>query len=113
MVIQQFNNPTYHPQFIQTRFEPNSRPSIPPHTHATLILLQTVIVQFEDFETQKAVPLLARYKDTYRVFNDDIQGTGSVTLSGLLSAARNSGFELKDCKILCAGAGSAGRGVCT
>ena len=72
-----------------------------------------VIVQFEDFQTEKAVPLLQRYKETYRVFNDDIQGTGSVTLSGLLSAARNSGFELKDCRILCAGAGSAGMGVCS
>eukprot|EP00606_Chrysophyceae_sp_TOSAG23-5_P001205 GSChrysophyteH2.ASY1.ANO1.841.1 assembled CDS len=48
-----------------------------------------VIVQFEDFETPKAVPLLARYRDKYRMFNDDIQGT-----------------------VLCVGAGSAGLGVC-
>jgi malate dehydrogenase (oxaloacetate-decarboxylating)(NADP+) len=71
-----------------------------------------VIVQFEDFETSKAVPLLARYRNQYRVFNDDIQGTGSVTLSCLLSAARNSGSRITDLKVLCAGAGSAGRGVC-
>ena len=70
------------------------------------------IVQFEDFETPKAVPLLERYRNKYRMFNDDIQGTGSVTLSCLMSAARNAGKELKDLRILCAGAGSAGLGVC-
>ena len=72
-----------------------------------------VVIQFEDFQTEKAVPLLERYRHTYRVFNDDIQGTGAVTLSCLLSAARSGGFELKDCRILCAGAGSAGMGVCS
>jgi len=71
-----------------------------------------VVVQFEDFETPKAVPLLERYREKYRMFNDDIQGTGSVTLSGLLSALRNAGTDIKDAKILCAGAGSAGLGVC-
>jgi len=71
-----------------------------------------VVVQFEDFETTKCVPLLERYRDKFRMFNDDIQGTGSVTLSGLLSALRNAGQSIKDAKILCAGAGSAGLGVC-
>jgi malate dehydrogenase (oxaloacetate-decarboxylating)(NADP+) len=46
------------------------------------------------------------------MFNDDIQGTGSVTLSGLLSACRNAGKSLTDIRVLCAGAGSAGLGVC-
>ena len=72
-----------------------------------------VVVQFEDFETSKAVPLLAKYRNIYRVFNDDIQGTGCVALSGLMSAARNSGSKLTDMRILCAGAGSAGLGVCS
>ncbi len=70
------------------------------------------IVQFEDFETKKAVPLLERYRYKYRVFNDDMQGTGSVTLSCVLSALRNSGSDIKDMKVVCAGAGSAGIGVC-
>ena len=52
-----------------------------------------VVVQFEDFETSKAVPLLAKYKDKYRCFNDDIQGTGCVTLSGLMLFAEWAFFE--------------------
>jgi malate dehydrogenase (oxaloacetate-decarboxylating)(NADP+) len=72
-----------------------------------------VVVQFEDFESKKAVPLLAKYRHVYRCFNDDIQGTGSVTLAGLLSAARNAGSSIRDLKIVCAGAGSAGLGVCS
>ena len=71
-----------------------------------------VIVQFEDFESAKALPLLERYRDKFRMFNDDIQGTGSVTLSGLLSAVKNYGGDLRQCRVLCAGAGSAGLGVC-
>ena len=47
-------------------------------------------MQFEDFETNKAIPLLNKYRDTYRCFNDDIQGTGCVTLAGLVAAARQA-----------------------
>lgn len=69
-------------------------------------------LQFEDFETPKAVPLLEKYRHKYRCFNDDIQGTGCVTLAGVLSAARNAGTDIRDMRFLCAGAGSAGLGVC-
>lgn len=72
-----------------------------------------VVVQFEDFETPKALALLARYRNKYRCFNDDIQGTGCVTLAGIMSAARNAGTSIKDMRFLCAGAGSAGLGVCS
>ena len=125
-------------------------------------------MQFEDFATPKAIALLERYRHK-RVFNDDIQGTGCVTLAGeqaisngvdwsnlclfaptachsqhlrlhlycaicysivvcciihslrmyhysyvgLLSAARNADTSISDMKFLCAGAGSAGLGVCS
>lgn len=41
--------------------------------HAVFHRWPGVVVQFEDFETSKAVPLLAKYRDQFRVFNDDIQ----------------------------------------
>lgn len=72
-----------------------------------------VVVQFEDFESSKAIHLLERYRHDYRVFNDDIQGTGCVTLAGIMSAARNAGSSIKDMRFLCAGSGSAGLGVCS
>lgn len=41
-----------------------------------------MVVQFEDFETEKAFNYLARYRNDYKCFNDDIQGTGAVVLAG-------------------------------
>eukprot|EP00286_Rhodomonas_abbreviata_P028979 CAMPEP_0181315390 /NCGR_PEP_ID=MMETSP1101-20121128/15350_1 /TAXON_ID=46948 /ORGANISM="Rhodomonas abbreviata, Strain Caron Lab Isolate" /LENGTH=571 /DNA_ID=CAMNT_0023422595 /DNA_START=161 /DNA_END=1876 /DNA_ORIENTATION=- len=70
------------------------------------------VVQFEDFETSKAIPLLAKYRHRYRCFNDDIQGTGCVTLAGIISSAKQAGVKLTDLSFMCAGAGSAGLGVC-
>mmetsp|Transcript_20217 Transcript_20217/g.48240 ORF Transcript_20217/g.48240 Transcript_20217/m.48240 type:complete len:604 (+) Transcript_20217:77-1888(+) len=70
------------------------------------------VVQFEDFETSKAIPLLAKYRHKYRCFNDDIQGTGCVTLAGIMGAAKQAGVNLTDMTFMCAGAGSAGLGVC-
>lgn len=64
-----------------------------------------VVVQFEDFESHKAAPILARYRENYRVFNDDIQGTGCVTLSGIISAAKLINVPFTDLRFMCAGAG--------
>ena len=70
------------------------------------------VVQFEDFESSKAQPILDKYRHTRRCFNDDIQGTGCVTLAGVLAAGRQAGLRLSEMSFLCAGAGSAGLGVC-
>ncbi|XP_020574509.1 NAD-dependent malic enzyme 62 kDa isoform, mitochondrial isoform X2 [Phalaenopsis equestris] len=72
----------------------------------------TVIVQFEDFQSKWALKLLQRYRNTYRMFNDDVQGT--VAIAGLLGAVRAQGRTMIDFprqKIVVAGAGSAGLGV--
>ncbi|KAF3335493.1 NAD-dependent malic enzyme isoform [Carex littledalei] len=73
-----------------------------------------VIVQFEDFQSKWALPLLQRYRNTYRMFNDDVQGTAGVAIAGLLGAVRAQGQPMLDFpkqKIVVAGAGSAGIGV--
>ncbi|CAA0820685.1 NAD-dependent malic enzyme 1- mitochondrial [Striga hermonthica] len=73
-----------------------------------------VIVQFEDFQSKWAFKLLQRYRNNYRMFNDDVQGTAGVALAGLLGAVRAQGRPMIDfpkMKIVVAGAGSAGIGV--
>ncbi|KAF7825958.1 NAD-dependent malic enzyme 62 kDa isoform, mitochondrial isoform X1 [Senna tora] len=73
-----------------------------------------VIVQFEDFQSKWAFKLLQRYRSTYRMFNDDVQGTAGVAIAGLLGAVRAQGRPMIDfpkMKIVVAGAGSAGIGV--
>ncbi|KAI0761287.1 malic enzyme [Trametes elegans] len=74
-----------------------------------------LLIQFEDFATDKAFAYLDAFRSRYPLFNDDIQGTGAVVLSGFLNAAKlssaASGRSLADHRILFLGAGSAGVGV--
>jgi malate dehydrogenase (oxaloacetate-decarboxylating)(NADP+) len=69
------------------------------------------IVQFEDFATEHAIGLLARYRDRALCFNDDIQGTAAVALAGLVAAARLTGRPLTSERLLFFGAGSAATGI--
>lgn len=69
------------------------------------------LLQWEDFATVHALPLLERYRDRMLTFNDDIQGTAAVALGALHGAARAAGVPLSQQQVVMFGAGSAGIGV--
>ncbi len=73
--------------------------------------LPNTCLQWEDFATPHARPILQRYRDDLLTFNDDIQGTASVALGAILGAVKVAGKSLKDQQIVMFGAGSAGIGV--
>src|SRR5271157_5892361 len=68
-------------------------------------------LQWEDFATPHARPILTRYRDQLSTFNDDIQGTSAVALGAILGAVKVTGKSLKEQQIVMLGAGSAGIGV--
>ncbi|KAJ1916562.1 hypothetical protein IWQ60_008062 [Tieghemiomyces parasiticus] len=70
-----------------------------------------IFIQFEDFSSEHAFDLLSKYRDDYFCFNDDIQGTGAVILSGFINAVKQAPVDPREHRILFHGAGSAGVGV--
>lgn len=69
------------------------------------------ILHFEDFGTKNAYDILRTYENKFSCFNDDIQGTGAVTVSALTAAMKSLDSDLLDSKIVLFGAGSAGTGI--
>jgi malate dehydrogenase (oxaloacetate-decarboxylating)(NADP+) len=68
-------------------------------------------IHFEDWAGVDAVHLLQHYRDKYCVYNDDVQGTAGIVLTGMINAAKVKGTKLSDEKYLFLGAGSAGIGL--
>ncbi|MET9505813.1 NAD-dependent malic enzyme [Streptomyces sp. NPDC006622] len=73
--------------------------------------LPGTLLQWEDFATAHARPILSRYQDRLLTFNDDIQGTAAVALGALSTATKVAGSRLTDHRIVVLGAGSAAIGV--
>ena len=68
-------------------------------------------IHFEDWTGSDAIALLARYRNKVSCYNDDIQGTGGVTLAGLINSLKITGGQLKEQRVLFLGAGSAAIGL--
>ena len=70
-----------------------------------------VLLQWEDFSKQNAPRILQRYRNNLCTFNDDIQGTGAVTVAGLLAATRLTNQKIGEQSVVILGAGSSAIGI--
>ncbi|MET8874310.1 NAD-dependent malic enzyme [Nocardia sp. NPDC004604] len=74
-------------------------------------LFPHALLHFEDFGPSNARRILERYRDKARVFNDDMQGTGAITLAAVLAGMRVAGTRASEQRVVVFGAGTAGVGI--
>ena len=74
-------------------------------------LFPGALLHFEDFGAGNARRILVAYRDRYRIFNDDMQGTGAVVLAGLFNALKVTGTRWRDQRVVIFGGGTAGVGI--
>jgi malate dehydrogenase (oxaloacetate-decarboxylating) len=74
-------------------------------------LFPKALLHFEDFGPQNARRILDEYRDSTRIFNDDMQGTGAIVVASIISAMRVTGESFADQRLVVFGAGTAGTGM--
>jgi malate dehydrogenase (oxaloacetate-decarboxylating) len=74
-------------------------------------LFPNALLHFEDFGPSNARRILNEYRDSARIFNDDMQGTGAITLAAILAGMRVAGSRPSEQRVVIFGAGTAGVGI--
>ena len=81
------------------------------YVNAVTKLFPHALLQWEDFAPGNGRRILKKYRDRVCTFNDDMQGTGAITLAAAISAVRVCGTALRNQRVVIFGAGTAGIGV--
>jgi malate dehydrogenase (oxaloacetate-decarboxylating) len=81
------------------------------YVHTASSLFPHALLHFEDFGAGNARRILLAYRDKYRVFNDDMQGTAAVVMAGLFNALKVAGTRWRDQRVAILGGGTAGVGI--
>jgi malate dehydrogenase (oxaloacetate-decarboxylating) len=74
-------------------------------------LFPNALLQWEDFAPGNGRRILEKYRDQICTFNDDMQGTGAITLAAAISAVRVCGTPMRNQRVVIFGAGTAGIGI--
>ncbi len=81
------------------------------YVQAATRLFPHALLQWEDFAPGNGRRILEKYRNRIRMFNEDMQGTGAVTVAGIISASRIRGTPLRKDRVVIFGAGTAGIGI--
>jgi malate dehydrogenase (oxaloacetate-decarboxylating) len=105
------NDPTYignrHARIRGPRYDA----FIDAYVKVAIRLFPSALLQWEDFAPGNGRRILEKYRDRICTFNDDMQGTGAITLAAAISAVRVCGTPLRNQRVVIFGAGTAGIGI--
>ena len=104
-------NPAYignrHPRVRGARYDE----FIEQYVSVVKRLFPNALLQWEDFAPANGWTILERYRNRISTFNENMQGTGAITLAAAISALRVCGIPLRSQRVVIFGAGAAGMGV--
>ncbi len=80
------------------------------YVKAATKIFPNVLLHWEDFGVSNGRRILQKYRDQICTFNDDVQGTGAITLGAVFSALKVTGLPLREQRVVIFGSGSAGIG---